>query len=132
MQDLNNVFNQIIESYQMGIIPYANYLDYLSLVGFGCYTAQRTYSTIKKITIGMVRDALRNGDYSVFIIPPMMDKIRYQHYVPLDPCLVTILKETIKYIIIMNRFSDISLFTVGLSKILFHLLNLKGFSNPVI
>ena len=96
-QDLNNIFNQIAESYQMGLLPYANYINYLALVAFGCYTTQRMHSTIKKITVGMVRDALRNKEYSVLVIPPIMDKIRYEHYVPIHPTLVTLLKEAIKY-----------------------------------
>ena len=96
VQDLNNIFNQITDYYRKEDLPYSNYINYLSLVGFGCYTAQRMHSTIKKITVGMVREALRNTQYPFLTIPPMMDKIRYEHYVPLHPSLIPLLKEAIK------------------------------------
>ena len=92
IQDLDKVFSQITEYYQRGDLPYSNYINYFALVGFGGYTAQRMHSTIMKITVGMVRDALKDKQCPVLTIPPMMDKIRYEHYVPIHPNLIPLLK----------------------------------------
>ncbi|MGD0534274.1 MAG: hypothetical protein ABR999_02375 [Methanoregula sp.] len=97
IQDLNAIFSKITEYYQKGDLPYSNYINYLALVGFGGYTAQRMHSTIMKITVGMVRVALKDKQYPVLIIPPMMDKIRYEHHVPIHSNLIPLLKEAIKH-----------------------------------
>lgn len=96
VQDLNNLFNQITIHYKSGKLPYANYINYLAFVGFGAYTAQRMWSTMKKVTVGMFREALKDKDCPVMLIPPDMDKIRYEHYCPIHAALVPLLKEAIK------------------------------------
>jgi integrase len=63
--------------------------NYKALVLFGAYTGQRPIATIRKLTVGQFRAALRR-DPPVLEVLPQQDKIRMQHYVPLHPCVVDI------------------------------------------
>ena len=61
--------------------------NYKALVLFGAYTGQRPIATIRKLTVGQFRAALRL-DPPVLDVLPQQDKIRMQHYVPLHPCVI--------------------------------------------
>ena len=93
--DVTNICNHIVNDYRAGKIKKSNCINYLALVGFGCYTGQRAEATIEKLTVGMFRDAL-SKEYPVILVPPALDKIRYEHYVPLHPNLIPTLTEAIK------------------------------------
>ena len=95
LDDVTNLCNHVVNDYRAGKIKKSNCINYLALVGFGCYTAQRAEATIEKLTVGMFRDAL-SKEHPVILVPPSLDKIRYEHYVPLHPNLIPILTEAIK------------------------------------
>ncbi len=61
--------------------------NYKALVLFGAYTGQRPIATIRKLTVGQFRAALRRNP-PVLDVLPQQDKIRMQHYVPLHPGVV--------------------------------------------
>ncbi len=95
LDDVVNLCNHIVNDYRAGKIKKSNCINYLALVGFGCYTGQRVEATIEKLTVGMFREAL-SKEYPAILVPPALDKIRYEHYVPLHPNLILILTEAIR------------------------------------
>jgi len=104
LDDVTNLLNHIVNDYRAGKIKKSNCINYLALVGFGFYTAQRAEATIEKLTVGMFRDALTK-EHPVILVPPSIDKIRYEHYVPIHPNLIPILTEAIR-----NRSDDEPMF----------------------
>jgi hypothetical protein len=86
-EDIKNVLSAIDEAYKNAEFTTRQRRNYKALVLFGAYTGQRPYATIRKLTVGQFRAALRH-DPPVLDVLPQQDKIRMQHYVPLHPCVV--------------------------------------------
>ena len=59
---------------------------------FGAYTGQRPYSTLKTVTVGQLREALAQ-EKPVLRVMAEQDKIRMEHYVPLHPRVVEVMKK---------------------------------------
>jgi integrase len=87
IEDIKNVLSAIDEANKNAEFTARQCQNYKALVLFGAYTGQRPLATIRKLTVGQFRAALRH-DPSVLDVLPQQDKIRMQHYVPLHPCVV--------------------------------------------
>jgi hypothetical protein len=87
IEDIKNVLSAIDEANKNAEFTARQRQNYKALVLFGAYTGQRPLATIRKLTVGQFRAALRH-DPSVLDVLPQQDKIRMQHYVPLHPCVV--------------------------------------------
>jgi len=61
-------------------------LKHISGVLFAAYTGQRPDSTIAKITVDELRDAI-SRDTPVLWIPGEKDKERFPHWMPINPVL---------------------------------------------
>jgi hypothetical protein len=87
IEDTKNVLSAIDEAYKNAEFTTRQCQNYKALVLFGAYTGQRPIATIRKLTVGQFRAALRH-DHPVLDVLPQQDKIRMQHYVPLHPCVI--------------------------------------------
>jgi len=130
VEDLDNLFNHITTHYQTGKLPYANYINYLAFVGFGAYTAQRMWATMKKLTVAMFRAALNDKNCPVMLISPDMDKLRYEHYVPIHPAIVPIIKEAIKGRLGNELMFKYTAFEAWLKRNPVGMTQIKGFFKP--
>jgi len=86
-EDIKTVLAAIEEGHENREFTTRQYQNYKALVLFGACTGQRPIATIRKLTVGQFRAALR-GDPPVLDVLPQQDKIRMQHYVPLHPYVV--------------------------------------------
>lgn len=85
--DINNVLRYIKKSESRGDISSERSAQYSAFVLFGAYTGQRSMATMKKLTVGQLREALW-APKPVLRVEPSQDKIRMEHYVPLHPQVV--------------------------------------------
>jgi len=85
--DVKNVLSAIEQGGEHCEFTVRQCQNYKALVLFGAYTGQRPIATIRKLTVGQFRAALRH-DSPVLDVLPQQDKIRMQHYVPLHPYVV--------------------------------------------
>jgi hypothetical protein len=90
-EDIKTVLAAIKEGLENREFTTRQCQNYKALVLFGAYTGQRPIATIRKLTVGQFRAALRR-DPPVLDVLPQQDKIRMQHYVPLHPCVVDTVK----------------------------------------
>ena len=86
-EDIKTVLSAIEEGRENREFTTRQYQNCKALVLFHAYTGQRPIATIRKLTVGQFRAALRR-DPPVLDVLPQQDKIRMQHYVPLHPCVV--------------------------------------------
>ncbi len=87
IDDIRNVLSAIKEGGEHGEFTTRQRRNYTALVLFGAHTGQRPYATIRKLTVGQFKAALKHYP-PVLDVLPQQDKIRMQHYVPLHPCVV--------------------------------------------
>jgi len=73
-------------------LPDRHRVGFEALVLFGAYTGQRPYSTLKTVTVGQLREALAQ-EKPVLRVMAEQDKIRMEHYVPLHPRVVEVMKK---------------------------------------
>ena len=89
--DIENILSHIRKSEQDGYISHDRALRYAAFVIFGAYTGQRSLATISKLTVGQFKEAL-NLEKPVLCVRSSQDKIRMEHYVPLHPHVVEVLR----------------------------------------
>jgi len=83
-EDIENVLKAIRQAEHNNEIDHNQSLQFTALALFGAYTGQRSYSTIKRLTVGQFKEALRN-ESPVLRVQSDQDKIRVEHYCPLHP-----------------------------------------------
>jgi integrase len=89
--DIQNILSYIAKSKHEGYISHQRALQYTAFTLFGAYTGQRSLATISKLTVGQFRDALKS-EKPVLCVRSSQDKIRMEHYVPLHPQVVEVLR----------------------------------------
>jgi hypothetical protein len=87
-EEIQNVLGYIKQAEHNGKISKQRAEQYTAFVIFSAFTGQRTESTMAKITVGQVRDALKMFK-PVLQVEAFQDKIRYAHFVPLHPQVLT-------------------------------------------
>ena len=75
IDDIKNVISAIKEGGEHNEFTAGQRRNSAVLVLFGAYTGQRPYATIRKLTVGQFRAALRH-DPPVLHVLPQQDKIR--------------------------------------------------------
>jgi integrase len=93
-EDIENVLNHIRNAAKHGLISSYRLQQYAAFVLFGAYTGQRSLSTISKVTVGQFKEALQS-DKSCIEVRSSQDKIKMQHYVPLHPHVIQVIKPLI-------------------------------------
>jgi len=93
-EDITRVLDCLVDAYVQQHLSYRSMLNYVGITLFGAFTGQRVESTISKITVAQLRDALHTNPH-VLHVTPDQDKIRMEHYVPIHPDLLGILRELI-------------------------------------
>jgi hypothetical protein len=86
-EDIENVLSAISCAEHANEIDHNQSLQFTALVLFGAYTGQRSYSTIKRLTVGQFKEAL-STEKPVLHIQSNQDKIRMAHYCPLHPQVI--------------------------------------------
>ncbi len=90
--DIDRVLTYIRRARAKNEILSERALQYTAFVMLGAYTGQRSLSTIARLTVGQLREAL-SKDKPVLHVTAQQDKIRMEHYVPLHPVVVRALKQ---------------------------------------
>ncbi len=80
-----------LTSIESSNLPYEKKLNFKTTLLFLAYTGQRVI-TVSRLTVKQVKDALAKTP-NVLTVEANQDKIRLQHYVPLHPVLIPLLKE---------------------------------------
>jgi len=86
-EDFENVLTVIRQAEHNNEIGHNQSLQFTALVLFGAYTGQRSYSTIKRLTVGQFKEALSN-EKPVLHVQSDQDKIRMAHYCSLHPQVI--------------------------------------------
>lgn len=94
-EDIENIVSHIIMAYLREELDYSKFLNHVGVVLLGAYTGQRVESTLRKITVGQTRAAMK-CDPPVLHIGVDQDKIRMEHYVPIHPRILPLLTQLIK------------------------------------
>ena len=89
--DIENILSHIRTLEQDGSISHNRALRYAAFVVFGAYTGQRSLSTISRLMVGQFKDAMESGK-PVLCVKSSQDKIRMEHYVPLHPRVIEVLR----------------------------------------
>ena len=89
--DIENILSHIRKSEQDGYISHERALTYAAFVVFGAYTGQRSLATVSKLTVRQFKDTLK-FEKPVLCVKSSQDKIRMEHYVPLHPSVVDVLR----------------------------------------
>jgi hypothetical protein len=82
-EDVENVLKAIETAHRSGDIDTYHCLNYKAMVFFGAFTRQRPLATIARLTVGQFNEALKLEKPVVDVLP-QQDKIRMQHYCPLQ------------------------------------------------
>ena len=90
-EDIESILDHIRRAECRGIISMARAEQYTAFTVFGALTGQRSMATMMKLTVGQLCDTLR-ARKPVLRVEPSQDKIRMEHYVPLHPQVVEVLK----------------------------------------
>ncbi len=77
----------IQKAHHEGRISHYRAQQYTAFVLFGAYTGQRSMATMKKLTVGQFKDAIKK-EKPVLHVKSSQDKIRMEHYVPLHQQVV--------------------------------------------
>jgi hypothetical protein len=93
-EDITNVIDSLIAAYHNQRLSFKSTVNYIGITLFGAYTGQRIESTLSKLTVRQVRDALQTSP-PIIHVNPNQDKIRMEHYVPLHPDLREILMQLV-------------------------------------
>jgi len=86
-EDIENVLTVIRQAKHNNEIGHNQSLQFTAPVLFGAYTGQRSYSTIKRLTVGQFKEALRD-EKPVLHVQSDQDKIRMAHYCSLHPQVI--------------------------------------------
>jgi integrase len=87
IEDIKHVLEVIDEAESKGELDHDRALHHRTFILMGAYTGQRPGSTLAKITVGQVREALDSDNPCIHVLPSQ-DKIRMEHWVPLHPELI--------------------------------------------
>ena len=82
-----------LTSIESSNLPYEKKQNFKTTLLFLAYTGQRVI-TVSRLTVKQVKDALAKTP-NVLTVEANQDKIRLQHYVPLHPVLIPLLKDLI-------------------------------------
>jgi hypothetical protein len=93
-EDVKNVLKAIEQAHRSEDIDTYHYLNYKAMVFFGAFTGQRPLSTIARLTVGQLMEAVKM-DKPIVDVLPWQDKIRMQHYCPLPPQVVEAILPTL-------------------------------------
>jgi integrase len=86
-EDIENILSIINEEERTGGLDSQRALLYSTFILLGAYTGQRPGSTLAKITVGQIREALIWQKPCLHILPSQ-DKIKMEHWVPIHPILI--------------------------------------------
>ena len=89
-EDIEHVLAVIREAMLKGSLDEEHARQFMGVVLLGAFTGQRPYSTIAKLRVEQLREALQL-DKPVVHVEPAQDKIRMEHYVPLHPQLAGVM-----------------------------------------
>jgi hypothetical protein len=89
--DIENVLAVIKTEMLKGSIDEEHERQFIGVALFGAFTGQRPYSTIAQLRVEQFREALKL-EKPVLHIESAQDKIRIEHYVPLNPQLAGVMK----------------------------------------
>jgi hypothetical protein len=90
-KDVETVLSHIKTTKTKGHINRERALNYTAFVLFGAYTGQQSLATMSKLTVGQFREALQSKK-PVLHIKSSQDKIRMEHYVPLHPRVIDVVR----------------------------------------
>jgi len=91
-EDIEHVLSVIKQEKLNGSLDQDHVLQFIGIVLFGAYTGQRPYSTIKQLRVEQFKEALKL-DKPVVHVEPAQDKIRMEHYVPIHPQVIALMKQ---------------------------------------
>jgi len=91
-EDIENVLAVFRDAQSAGSLENDRALQYSTFILLRAYSGQRPKSTLARITVSQVRDALSTNKASLHILPNQ-DKIRMEHWVPIRPRLISSLYE---------------------------------------
>lgn len=74
-----------------GLIDEAHAWQFVGILLFDAFTGQRPYSTIAQLRVGQFKEALLFEEPIVHV-EPAQDKIMMEHYVPLHPQVVGVMR----------------------------------------
>jgi integrase len=86
-EDIEHVLDHIRSAECRGIIGRPRAEHYTAFTVFGAFTGQRSMATMMKLTVGQLRESLRDAK-PVLRVEPSQDKIKMEHYVPLHPQVI--------------------------------------------
>ncbi len=89
--DIENVLLHVWRAQHKGEITKKRALQYTAFVIFGAYGGQRSNATMMKLTVRQFREALRREKPCVKI-GSEQDKVRLEHYVPLHPRVIRVIR----------------------------------------
>lgn len=89
--DIENILSHIKQAENRGEINSGKSALYSAFVIFGAFTGQRSEATMAKLTVGQLRESLQS-EKPVLLVESSQDKNRTQHYVPLHPQVITVLR----------------------------------------
>ena len=90
--DIENILAVFRNAQSSGSLDDDRALQYSTFILLGAYTGQRPESTLARITVEQVRDALPMSKPCLHILPNQ-DKIRMEHWVPIHPILLSPLSQ---------------------------------------
>ena len=93
--DITHLIDGLIAAYQAHLLSDESMVNYVGITLCGAFTGQRIEATMKKITVGQMRTALKS-DPPVLHVLPSQDKIRMEHYVPIHPDIIPIMTQLVE------------------------------------
>jgi hypothetical protein len=94
-EDITHLIDSLVAAYQAHLLSYESMVNYIGITLCGAYTGQRIEATMKKITVGQMRNALKSFPPVLHVLPSQ-DKIRMEHYVPIHPDLIPIMTQLVE------------------------------------
>jgi len=94
-EDIENVLSYITKAEREGRLSPYKARQFTGFIIFGAYTGQRSMATMSKLTVGQFREALKMSK-PVLLITAKQCKIKFEHYCPLHPVVVTVVKPLIE------------------------------------
>ncbi len=93
--DIENVLSYITRAERDGRISPSKARQFIGFTIFGAYTGQRSMATMSKLTVGQFREALQM-EKPVVRITANQCKIKFEHYCPLHPEVITAIRPLIE------------------------------------